>query len=1118
MRLPKGWDTAIDPSTSLAYYFNRSTGETSWLSPTLPEMSVNAAAVYIQKTWRAKQARARIQTMMHSVYRRIFDPTTQAYFYHNVKTGETSWMTPRGLKIKPKTSPNEGIEDSLDDTTELPEGWTEAFDTATQHTYYVNEKTRETSWTKPHFDGSWKPFSLNENDAAILMQAAWRGRCDRVRVRELILETTEMVTDPATGKATYYNKRTNSSSKYPSRLPLIPSQKPRFGEAPPSKDESESSERKLRIGVRLYPRSKAQKIVDAAEDMELDNIPAIELNLSNLQALKLSSRIWNLDNLERLELNNNRLLRIPSGIQDLTKLVYLDVSHNALTTLPSGLQTTLTLKYLDASHNYITTFSPRLWKIKSLTELNLSYNHLEEMPYIEGDLKLLKETGAWGVGIGLLIQLQSLKINHNRLRIWPMSLENCTALSFLDMSHNELEILSDDVGNLKQLEVLNIHNNSLKKLPDTIGSLGKLREFFVSNNQLSDIPPRIEECSQLTILDISNNKMRALRVEIKSVISLNHLLLAGNPLSHFPNHLHDMNELQILNVSHCQLQSLPDNVWKFSSKKAQLSTFDGSHNELEILPITALEVLLLSHNQITVVPDEIIQLSKLRVLQLQHNNLTKLPQLLGQLALLDYLDVSHNKLSNLPSTCNKLKRLNSNPFETIDADLQAFLDAVYQAKLDVDKKQYETAYEVFSKILFDVKIRPLAVLNETHKHIRATAFFYRGICRYQQISGALNTLGSLNEEAVSLMKVIHEDIMIHEYDAHRPRQLQNKASPPTKYPDEITSARTRLAEVIQCKDQHRASISEWKNDAITDLKAALRLNMEPATASYTLSMLYSKLGEYPRAVHMWTKAIEYLQGFQQSKDENVMTMLTAPLIMERARSYARMGQIPQALVDYNTILSAFPQYAEAQLEANEWTDHQKKYHEPCGVDSDELLRAYNIDIRTGICRRHYDPSIDSLPPSQLNEIDAKERFLAECQNLRDEIGSSQAKLLISQNEAKAKREALVSAVLDRKREIRSNLTMAKEEEDQRKRDEAIAHALYLNQVELAREANERIWLQYEEDLQRWVEQENDRLRLEELEALEAARRKAEEKEEHKKRLARRGGLRQAASTRAKAGK
>ncbi|RHY79595.1 hypothetical protein DYB30_007807 [Aphanomyces astaci] len=415
--LRDGWEEAVDPSTNRAFYFNRASGETSWVRPAANEdaswkararvvLTKEAAVVLIQKMWRARTARQYMQSLMQSLYKRIYDPSTQEYFYYNAQTGQSSWMTPRGLKTKPQTSPNVGDESDM-----LPPGWQATFDNVTQRVYYVNESTGESSWTMPPMP-SYRSDELVEfshtfqdHASAILIQAAWRGI-----------------------------------------------------------------------------------IVDAAEDSELDDIPVLEVNLSRLNAVAISGRVWNLEHLETLNLSGNQLGRIPSAIQDLTAL--LDVSHNHLTSLPVGLQTTATLRHLDASHNNIQSFSPKLWKLRGLTSLDLSYNVMTDLPYIEGDLRLLKETSAWQVSIGLLTALTALNLSHNQLTKCPALIDNCTALTTVDLSYNSMPALESEFGNLRALEVCLLQHNVLSELPDSLGRLSSLGTLDISYNQLQSLPPR----------------------------------------------------------------------------------------------------------------------------------------------------------------------------------------------------------------------------------------------------------------------------------------------------------------------------------------------------------------------------------------------------------------------------------------------------------------------------------------------------------------------------------------------------------------------------------------------------------------------------------------------------
>jgi hypothetical protein len=69
-------------------------------------------------------------------------------------------------------------------------------------------------------------------------------------------------------------------------------------------DEEEENEQKSK---RKYPRSKAQVLVDEAEDLEGEGEHVHNLDLSNLKAWKISSRVWNLLHIETLNLSVSKV-------------------------------------------------------------------------------------------------------------------------------------------------------------------------------------------------------------------------------------------------------------------------------------------------------------------------------------------------------------------------------------------------------------------------------------------------------------------------------------------------------------------------------------------------------------------------------------------------------------------------------------------------------------------------------------------------------------------------------------------------------------------------------------------------------------------------------------------
>lgn len=565
------------------------------------------------------------------------------------------------------------------------------------------------------------------------LQSLYRGQRARRRVSRLVKAQYQVTTDPVTHATLYTNTKTQTSSwTKPALFATLG-----IGDADDDEDEdddfdafraeaerdddddddadnndddrSDSGESATtsKKKKRKTPRSKAQAQVDEAEDA---GASGTELDLSDLNVWKLSSRIWNLQHLVKLVLRKNQLARIPSGIQDLVHLTDLDVSYNQLTRLPSCLQTTTTLTALNASHNRITAFSPKLWKLRALRRLDLSHNALATLPYIEGDLKLLRETREWQVGIGLLTSLQSLMLNHNRLSALPTSISKCAALEFLNLSNNSITELSDELtdltalqslylhknalatlpdalGNLARLEILEVKENRLVRVPESLGALERLQHLGLASNALTFLPEALGALSRLSRLDLDHNPhLVTLSVLFRRLPSIRTfgargcglarfettaflaaspvqaLHLSANALTEFPLDVANavMREtLEELVLQRNRLHAFPLDVARCCR---ELRTLDVSHNCLRSLPhelahLVHLEALDVSHNDLETLPDTLPQLSQLKDVRCSHNRLTALPLALGKLTQLTHLDVSFNALATLPTSMTVLTAL-----------------------------------------------------------------------------------------------------------------------------------------------------------------------------------------------------------------------------------------------------------------------------------------------------------------------------------------------------------------------------------------------------------------------------------------------------------------------------
>ena len=248
------------------------------------------------------------------------------------------------------------------------------------------------------------------------------------------------------------------------------------------------------------------------EPKEPPNPHAFTLNLSNLKAPRLTSRIYDLGtNLTSLDLSHNRLTRISPDIGELTGLISLNISNNRIAKLPAELEDLVNLKKFDMSWNNLRKYPPMIYKLP-LTHWNVSNNELIEIPVEVGNLQLLQETKEWEVGLGIMTTLVEYQAAGNRLEKWPAQIERCVNLEVLDLSNNLLKEIPLETKENALLRHVDIHKNRFKKLPGIINEWDKIEFFDVSQNKLDRFPKDLSGWSnKLAELNISSNQLEEVR-------------------------------------------------------------------------------------------------------------------------------------------------------------------------------------------------------------------------------------------------------------------------------------------------------------------------------------------------------------------------------------------------------------------------------------------------------------------------------------------------------------------------------------------------------------------------------------------------------------------------------
>lgn len=168
-------------------------------------------------------------------------------------------------------------------------------------------------------------------------------------------------------------------------------------------------------------------------------------------------------------------------------------SQSSLEELPRNLASLSLYERLDASFNRIIQLPWELpLQLPHLNRLDLSHNQLYTLPE----------------NIGLLLQLETLLLRFNKIKILPDSMFHLVKLKKLDLSHNRLRTIDNNFTSLESLEKLDLSYNKLKMLPLSLGGVKKLKVLIASDNRFCEQVDSLCACGSdelLTFLRKSYN-------------------------------------------------------------------------------------------------------------------------------------------------------------------------------------------------------------------------------------------------------------------------------------------------------------------------------------------------------------------------------------------------------------------------------------------------------------------------------------------------------------------------------------------------------------------------------------------------------------------------------------
>ncbi|XP_020803051.1 LOW QUALITY PROTEIN: leucine-rich repeat and calponin homology domain-containing protein 1-like [Drosophila serrata] len=173
----------------------------------------------------------------------------------------------------------------------------------------------------------------------------------------------------------------------------------------------------------------------------------------------------------------------------------------------------------------------------------------------------------------------------------------------------------------------------------------------LSRNRFCELPEEVTTFAFLETLLLYHNTIRSIPESVKQLSSLTYLDLRSNQLSSLPREICFL-PLQVLLVSNNRLSTLPDEMGRLDQT---LTDLDASYNQLANLPV------------------RLGELRSLRSLSLRSNHLMYLPRELTCLSLVS-LDVSNNRIASLPLEIRHMAtlvelQLENNPLTSPPASL-----------------------------------------------------------------------------------------------------------------------------------------------------------------------------------------------------------------------------------------------------------------------------------------------------------------------------------------------------------------------------------------------------------------------------------------------------------------
>ncbi|MFS1957722.1 protein kinase [Vibrio cyclitrophicus] len=191
------------------------------------------------------------------------------------------------------------------------------------------------------------------------------------------------------------------------------------------------------------------------------------------------------------------------------------------------------------------------------------------------------------------------------------------------------------------------------------GQLNGIKRLQLSEG-LTEFPLEIIELADsLEILDLSGNQLSDLPEELSQLTNLRIIFASNNLFTHLPDVLGSLPKLEMVGFKTNQIKIVSE-----QSLPIQLRWLILTDNEIEVLPSSLgerprLQKLALAGNKIRVLPESMENLSNLELVRLSANQLTEFPEFLIKLPKLAWLAFAGNPFCKHPSCLDSVPAVSS---------------------------------------------------------------------------------------------------------------------------------------------------------------------------------------------------------------------------------------------------------------------------------------------------------------------------------------------------------------------------------------------------------------------------------------------------------------------------